>query len=124
MTLLNLISVLMLTKTVALDIQLIDFDLDNAFVASNTSYLRSRNTYILSRMAKAVQAPNYSPHPTVNFVVSGTARVILHFQPSLFVQILRLLLIDPLVVTLIQILLQAGYILSFNPLLPLGLPKS
>ena len=40
-------------RQVALDIQLIDFDLDNAFVASNTSYLRSRNTFILSRDGKA-----------------------------------------------------------------------
>ena len=40
-------------RQVALDIQIIDFDLDNDFVASNSSYFRDGNTYILSREGNA-----------------------------------------------------------------------
>ena len=40
-------------RQVALDIQIIDFDLNNDFVAGNTSFLRTGNSYILSRDGSA-----------------------------------------------------------------------
>ena len=40
-------------RQVALDIQIIDFDLDNDFVSSNTAFFKGRNTFILSRNGQA-----------------------------------------------------------------------
>ena len=41
-------------RQVALDIQIIDFDMDNDFVASNTSFIRTgNNKYIISRDGRA-----------------------------------------------------------------------
>ena len=40
-------------RQVALDIQILDFDLDNEFVASNTSFFRDGNNFIISRDGSA-----------------------------------------------------------------------
>ena len=40
-------------RQIVLDIQIIDFDLDNAFVSSNTSFFKRKSTYVISRNGQA-----------------------------------------------------------------------
>ena len=107
-------------RQVALDIQILDFDLDNEFVASNTSFFRDGNNFIISRdgSASALIGDIFPPTESQFREKEHFPKVILPSPQLPFVPIPKLPPEEPLtsLVDLPRIISMIAFIVSYNPL--------